>query len=132
MESFLDQTCRRLKERLGSEKVICALSGGVDSSVVALLLHRVIGDRLQCIFVNNGLLRKNEASQVVDLFRYHFKIPLHHVDAEDHFLKEIDGDDWIRRRSEDRSGRNLFRSLKKRQKRLEGCSTWPRERSIRM
>ena len=71
--------------------MICALSGGVDSSVVALLLHRVIGDRLQCIFVNNGLLRKNEASQVVDLFRHHFKIPLDYVDAEDHFLKKLEG-----------------------------------------
>jgi len=91
MESFLDQTCHRLRKRIGSEKVICALSGGVDSTVVALLLHRVIGDRLQCIFVNNGLLRKNEASQVVDLFRYHFKIPLDYVDAEDHFLKRLEG-----------------------------------------
>lgn len=91
MESFLDQTLRLLRGKLGSEKVICALSGGVDSSVVALLLHRVIGDRLQCIFVNNGLLRKDEASQVVDLFRYHFKIPLDYVNAEDHFLKKLAG-----------------------------------------
>jgi GMP synthase (glutamine-hydrolysing) len=91
MESFLDQTLRQLKERLGSEKVICALSGGVDSSVVALLLHRVLGERLQCIFVNNGLLRRDEASQVVDLFRYHFKIPLHYVNAEDHFLRKLMG-----------------------------------------
>jgi GMP synthase (glutamine-hydrolysing) len=59
--------------------------------VVALLLHRVIGDRLQCIFVNNGLLRKDEATQVVDLFRYHFKIPLDYVDAENHFLKKLEG-----------------------------------------
>jgi GMP synthase (glutamine-hydrolysing) len=91
MESFLDQTLRQLKEKLGSEKVICALSGGVDSSVVALLLHRVLGERLQCIFVNNGLLRRDEASQVVDLFRYHFKIPLHYVNAEDHFLRKLMG-----------------------------------------
>ena len=83
MESFLEQTSRDLKKRIGAGKVICALSGGVDSTVVALLLHRAIGDRLQCIFVNNGLLRKNEASQVVNLFRYHFKIPLIYVDAED-------------------------------------------------
>ena len=91
MESFLEQTRRHLKKKIGEEKVICALSGGVDSTVVALLLHKAIGDRLQCIFVNNGLLRKNEASQVVNLFRYHFKIPLIYVDAEDSFLEQLDG-----------------------------------------
>jgi GMP synthase (glutamine-hydrolysing) len=91
MESFLEQTRHDLKKRIGKGKVICALSGGVDSTVVALLLHRVIGDRLQCIFVNNGLLRKNEASQVVNLFRYHFKIPLTYVNAENSFLKRLDG-----------------------------------------
>jgi GMP synthase (glutamine-hydrolysing) len=91
MQSFLDQTTRDLKHQIGSGKVICALSGGVDSTVVALLLHKVIGDRLKCIFVNNGLLRKNEASQVVNLFRYHFKIPFIYVDAEDRFLKKLRG-----------------------------------------
>jgi GMP synthase (glutamine-hydrolysing) len=91
MESFLEQTSRDLKNRIGRDKVICALSGGVDSTVVALLLHKAIGDRLQCIFVNNGLLRKNEASQVVNLFRYHFKIPLIYVNAENSFLKKLDG-----------------------------------------
>ena len=91
MESFLEQTSHDLKKRIGRGKVICALSGGVDSTVVALLLHKVIGDRLQCIFVNNGLLRKNEASQVVNLFRYHFKIPLIYVNAENSFLKKLEG-----------------------------------------
>jgi GMP synthase (glutamine-hydrolysing) len=91
MRSFLKQTISDLRRSIGSRKVICALSGGIDSTVVALLLHKVIGDRLQCIFVNNGLLRKNEASQVVNLFQHHFKIPFTHVDAEDHFLKKLKG-----------------------------------------
>ena len=91
MDSFLTQTRHVLKRRIGKGKVICALSGGVDSTVVALLLHRSIGDRLQCVFVNNGLLRKNEASQVVNLFRYHFKIPLIYVNAENSFLKILEG-----------------------------------------
>jgi GMP synthase (glutamine-hydrolysing) len=91
MESFIEQTTRELKKRIGSEKVICGLSGGVDSCVVALLLHRVIGDQLTCIFVNNGVLRKNEAAQVVNLFRHYFKIPLIDVDAEDHFLRKLKG-----------------------------------------
>jgi GMP synthase (glutamine-hydrolysing) len=91
MESFLEQTSRALSKRIGKRKVICALSGGVDSTVVALLLHRAIGSRLKCIFVDNGLLRKNEASQVVHLFRYHFRIPLIAIDAENSFLRSLEG-----------------------------------------
>ncbi len=91
MESFLEQTSRELRRRIGGGKVICGLSGGVDSTVVALLLHKAIGDRLQCIFVNNGLLRRNEASQVVNLFRDHFRIPLRYVAAERSFLKKLEG-----------------------------------------
>jgi len=91
MRSFLDQTNSDLRKRIGSKKVICALSGGIDSTVVALLLHRVAGDAITCIFVNNGVLRKNEVSQVVNLFRHHFKIPLIYVDAEDHFIRKLRG-----------------------------------------
>jgi GMP synthase (glutamine-hydrolysing) len=91
IESFLEQTSHDLKKRIGSGKVICGLSGGVDSTVVALLLHQAVGNRLQCIFVNNGLLRKNETSQVVNLFRYHFKIPLIYANAENSFLRKLEG-----------------------------------------
>jgi len=91
MESFLEQASQDLRRKIRRGKVICALSGGVDSTVVALLLHKAIGEGLQCIFVNNGLLRKNEASQVVNLFRHHFKIPLTYVRAEHSFLKKLEG-----------------------------------------
>jgi GMP synthase (glutamine-hydrolysing) len=91
MRSFLDQAIADVRGRVGSGKIICGLSGGVDSTVVAVLLHRAVGRRLQCIFVNNGLLRKDEATQVVNLFRHYFKIPLIYVDAEARFLKTLRG-----------------------------------------
>jgi GMP synthase (glutamine-hydrolysing) len=71
--------------------VICGLSGGVDSSVVAVLLHEALGDQLQCVFVDHGLLRLGEAEQVVQLFRDHYNIPLVHADASETFLKALDG-----------------------------------------
>lgn len=91
MKSFLEDTLENLKDTIGYEKVICALSGGVDSTVVAVLLHKAIGDNLKCIFVDNGLLRSGEATQVINLFRYNFKIPLIYIDAKDLFLKALKG-----------------------------------------
>jgi GMP synthase (glutamine-hydrolysing) len=119
MESFLEQTSRGLRKRIGRGKVICALSGGVDSTVVALLLHKAIGDRLQCIFVNNGLLRKNEVSQVVNLFRYHFKIPLVSINAGKTFLKRLEGviDPEEKRK---RIGKQFISTFEKEAKRIGG------------
>jgi GMP synthase (glutamine-hydrolysing) len=91
MESFMESKIRDLKESIGDEEVLCALSGGVDSSVTAVLLHKAIGEKLTCIFVDNGLLRKDEASEVLTLFKKHYKINLIHVDAVDLFMDKLKG-----------------------------------------
>src|SRR5205085_1055771 len=82
---------QRIRDQVGDGKVICGLSGGVDSSVAALLVHRAIGDQLTCVFVDHGLMRKNEGAQVVEAFRDHFEVPLVAVDAEDRFLDKLAG-----------------------------------------
>jgi GMP synthase (glutamine-hydrolysing) len=86
MVNIIDETVDLIRAQVGSDRVICALSGGVDSSVVAALLHRAIGDQLTCVFVDHGLLRLNEAEQVVRTFRDQFHIDLIHVDAEERYL----------------------------------------------
>ena len=91
MESFIDRTCREIREQVGESRVILGLSGGVDSSVAAVLLHKAIGDRLTCIFVNNGLLRANEAAAVEKLFSREFRIRMKTVDASEQFLKKLKG-----------------------------------------
>jgi GMP synthase (glutamine-hydrolysing) len=87
MASFVDEAVARIRAQVGSDgRVICGLSGGVDSSVAAALIHRAIGDRLTCIFVDNGVLRKGEREQVAAIFRDHFHVDLRVIDAEDRFL----------------------------------------------
>jgi GMP synthase (glutamine-hydrolysing) len=91
MGNFVEENVRRVREQVGNAKVICGLSGGVDSSVVAALLHKAIGEQLVCIFVDNGLLRKNERELVESTFRDHFKINLVTHDASEQFLRELQG-----------------------------------------
>ncbi|MBB5280827.1 GMP synthase (glutamine-hydrolyzing) [Pacificimonas flava] len=91
MAEFREQKIAEIREQVGDGKVICGLSGGVDSAVAAVLIHEAIGDQLTCVFVDHGLLRAEEASQVVGLFRGHYNIPLVHVDAEDMFLAGLAG-----------------------------------------
>jgi GMP synthase (glutamine-hydrolysing) len=91
MGSFIDETCEGIRKQVGDDHVILGLSGGVDSSVAAALLHRAIGDQLTCVFVNNGLLRANEAENVQRVFGEHFKIRLKYVDASQRFLKKLKG-----------------------------------------
>ncbi len=91
MASFVDDTVAAIRAKVGGDRVLCGLSGGVDSSVVAVLLHQAIGDQLTCVFVDNGLLRKGEAEAVVRTFRDTFKINLIHVDASTRFLEALTG-----------------------------------------
>jgi len=90
-KSFVELATERIREETGGQRVICALSGGVDSSVVAALIHRAIGDNLQCIFVNNGVLRKNEADEVISAYRDILHLNLKYVNAEDRFLNALKG-----------------------------------------
>jgi GMP synthase (glutamine-hydrolysing) len=91
MRAFKEEAIEKIRTQVGREKVICGLSGGVDSSVAAVLIHEAIGDQLTCVFVDHGLLRLGEAEKVIALFRGHYNIPLVHVRAEDLFLKTLDG-----------------------------------------
>ena len=92
MAAYKEQAIAAIRKQVGSGKVICGLSGGVDSSVAAILIHEAIGDQLTCILVDHGLMRKDEAAQVVSMFREHYNIPLVHVDASDTFISALEGE----------------------------------------
>ena len=92
MSAYREQAVAKIRAQVGDGRVICGLSGGVDSSVAAVLIHEAIGERLTCILVDHGLMRKNEAAEVVAMFRENYNIPLVHVDASDLFINALEGE----------------------------------------
>ena len=92
MASFKDQAIAKIRAQVGKGRVICGLSGGVDSSVAALLIHEAVGDQLTCVLVDHGLMRMNEAADVVSMFRRHYNLQLVHVDAAEEFISALEGE----------------------------------------
>jgi GMP synthase (glutamine-hydrolysing) len=92
MASFRQEAIERIRKQVGKGRVLCGLSGGVDSSVAALLIHEAVGDQLTCVFVDHGLMRLDEAKEVVSMFREHYNLPLVHVNAADMFISALEGE----------------------------------------
>ncbi len=118
-QRVIDEQVERIRAQVGSEKVLCALSGGVDSAVAALLVHRAVGDQLTCVFVDHGLLREGEAEQVVETFGGHYRVPLVHVQAQERFLGLLAG---VTEPEEKRKiiGEAFIRVFEEEARRLEG------------
>jgi GMP synthase (glutamine-hydrolysing) len=91
MGAYREEAIQKIRDQVGDGKVICALSGGVDSSVAAVLIHEAIGEQLTCVYVDHGLMRKDESAQVVGMFREHYNLPLIHADESDLFLGKLEG-----------------------------------------
>src|SRR5262249_36550959 len=89
--NVIERSVAEIRERVGHAEVLCALSGGVDSAVAALLVHRAVGEQLTCVFVDTGMLRDGEPEQVEETFGRHFQVPLVHVKAADRFLAKLSG-----------------------------------------
>ncbi|MGE4619337.1 MAG: glutamine-hydrolyzing GMP synthase, partial [Planctomycetota bacterium] len=91
IQDYVSRAVQDIREKVGTDKVVCALSGGVDSSVVAMLIHKAIGDQLTCFFIDNGVLRQGEAEQVCEVFGKQFGLDFRFIDATDRFLERLDG-----------------------------------------
>jgi GMP synthase (glutamine-hydrolysing) len=118
-QHVIDEQIARIRAQVGDQKVLCGLSGGVDSAVAALLVHRAVGDQLTCVFVDHGMLREGEAEQVVETFGSHYKVPLVHVQAQRRFLDLLAGvtDPEQKRKI---IGETFIRVFEDESKRLEG------------
>lgn len=116
-EAFVEEAIEEIRAKVGDKRVLLALSGGVDSSTLAFLLHRAIGDRLTCMFIDQGFMRKNEAQELLKIFNEQFHIPVEYVDATETFLAQIDGvtDPEIKRR---RIGHEFIRVFEEQSQRL--------------
>ena len=130
MRAFSDEAIEKIRKQVGKGRVICGLSGGVDSAVAAVLIHEAIGEQLTCVFVDHGLLRLGEAKQVVTLFRDSYNIPLVHVEAEKLFLGALDGRHRSRAEAQDHRQAVHRRVRGGGEKDQAAPNSWRRARSI--